>query len=78
MWNEIPAMLGNLVGGITFVGLTLCGTYAHTAPSRRVSHPAVAPAVPDQVAVCGRVMTGMSWPALQAEPGQPVVACQQP
>ena len=34
IWNEIPTILGNLVGGMTFVGLTLYSTHARTAPSR--------------------------------------------
>lgn len=34
IWNEIPTVLGNLVGGITFVGLTLYATHVRTAPKR--------------------------------------------
>jgi formate/nitrite transporter len=34
LWNEIPTVVGNLVGGITFVGLTLYSTHAKTAPAR--------------------------------------------
>jgi formate/nitrite transporter len=34
-WNEIPTVVGNLVGGLTFVGLTLYATHSRTAPSRR-------------------------------------------
>lgn len=36
VWNEIPTVLGNLVGGITFTGLTLYSTHAKTAPKRKV------------------------------------------
>jgi formate transporter len=36
VWNEIPTVLGNLIGGITFTGLTLYTTHARTAPKRRV------------------------------------------
>jgi formate transporter len=36
VWNEIPTVLGNLVGGITFTGLTLYSTHARTAPKRKV------------------------------------------
>lgn len=36
VWNEIPTVLGNLVGGITFVGLTLYATHVRTAPKRAV------------------------------------------
>lgn len=39
LWNEIPTVVGNLVGGLTFVGLTLYTTHARTGPSRRVSPP---------------------------------------
>ncbi len=34
VWNEIPTVLGNLVGGLTFVGLTLYATHLRTAPAR--------------------------------------------
>ncbi|MGV9803003.1 formate/nitrite transporter family protein [Mycobacterium sp. NPDC003449] len=30
IWNEIPTVLGNLVGGLAFVGLTLYATHART------------------------------------------------
>jgi len=33
-WNEIPTVLGNLVGGLTFTGLTLYATHIRTSPSR--------------------------------------------
>lgn len=35
VWNEIPTVIGNLVGGLTFVGLTLYFTHVRTAPDRR-------------------------------------------
>jgi formate transporter len=35
VWNEIPTVLGNLLGGITFTGLTLYSTHMRTAPPRR-------------------------------------------
>lgn len=35
IWNEIPTVIGNLVGGLTFVGLTLYATHSRTAPSRK-------------------------------------------
>lgn len=35
VWNEIPTVVGNLVGGLTFVGLTLYATHARTASERR-------------------------------------------
>ena len=35
VWNEIPTVLGNLVGGLSFVGLTLYSTHVRTAPKRK-------------------------------------------
>jgi len=34
IWNEIPTVIGNLVGGLSFVGLTLYSTHVRTAPKR--------------------------------------------
>ncbi|WP_119155334.1 formate/nitrite transporter family protein [Caldimonas tepidiphila] len=34
IWNELPTVLGNLVGGLTFTGLTLYTTHVRTAPKR--------------------------------------------
>ncbi|GAA5125549.1 formate/nitrite transporter family protein [Haloechinothrix salitolerans] len=34
VWNEIPTIVGNIVGGLTFVGLTVYATHARTGPSR--------------------------------------------
>jgi formate/nitrite transporter len=34
IWNELPTVLGNLVGGLTFTGLTLYTTHIKTAPKR--------------------------------------------
>ena len=34
VWNEIPTVLGNLVGGMAFTGLTLYTTHVRTAPKR--------------------------------------------
>ncbi len=34
IWNEIPTVVGNLVGGLAFTGLTLYATHLKTAPSR--------------------------------------------
>jgi formate/nitrite transporter len=36
IWNEIPTVLGNLVGGLSFTGLTLYATHIKTAPKRTV------------------------------------------
>lgn len=37
IWNEIPVVLGNLVGGLTFTGLMLYSTHARTSPKRVVA-----------------------------------------
>ena len=34
IWNEIPTVLGNLVGGLAFTGLTLYATHIKTSPKR--------------------------------------------
>ncbi|HZF19115.1 MAG TPA: formate/nitrite transporter family protein [Burkholderiales bacterium] len=34
LWNEIPTVLGNLVGGLSFTGLTLYATHVRTAPKK--------------------------------------------
>jgi formate/nitrite transporter len=36
LWNEIPTVLGNLVGGLSFTGLTLYATHVRTLPRRDV------------------------------------------
>lgn len=36
VWNEIPTVLGNIVGGLTFTGLTLYSTHIRTAPRRGI------------------------------------------
>jgi formate/nitrite transporter len=36
VWNETPTLLGNLVGGLTFVGLIIYATHARTAPTRQL------------------------------------------
>jgi len=36
IWNEIPTALGNLVGGLSFTGLTLYATHVKTAPKREL------------------------------------------
>ncbi|WP_457648304.1 formate/nitrite transporter family protein [Profundibacter sp.] len=37
VWNEIPTVLGNIVGGITFVGLTLYTTHIRTSAKRNAA-----------------------------------------
>jgi formate transporter len=39
IWNEIPTVIGNLVGGLAFTGLTLYATHIRTAPKRSGSQP---------------------------------------
>jgi formate transporter len=39
IWNEVPTVVGNLVGGLAFTGLTLYTTHVMTAP-KRVAAPA--------------------------------------
>jgi formate transporter len=34
VWNELPTVVGNLVGGLTFVGLTLYATHARPGTGR--------------------------------------------
>lgn len=36
IWNELPVVLGNLVGGLAFTGLTLYSTHVRTAPKRKI------------------------------------------
>ena len=37
LWNELPVVLGNLVGGLTFTGLMLYTTHVKTSPKRNVN-----------------------------------------
>jgi formate/nitrite transporter FocA (FNT family) len=34
VWNELPSVIGNMVGGLAFNGLTLYSTHLKTAPRR--------------------------------------------
>ncbi|MFV0295326.1 MAG: formate/nitrite transporter family protein [Hyphomicrobiaceae bacterium] len=36
-WNEIPTVIGNLVGGLTFVGAMIYSTHYRTSPSRKAA-----------------------------------------
>ena len=36
IWNEIPTVLGNLIGGLAFTGLTLYATHAKTGAKREL------------------------------------------
>ena len=40
LWNEIPTVVGNLVGGLTFVGAMIYSTHYKTGPSRKPSYAA--------------------------------------
>ena len=37
-WNEIPTVLGNLVGGLAFTGLTLYATHVRTGTKRPMNN----------------------------------------
>lgn len=39
IWNELPTVVGNLVGGLAFTGLTLYATHVRTAPRRMAAMP---------------------------------------
>lgn len=39
IWNELPTVIGNFVGGFTFVGLTLYATHLKTGPKRVHARP---------------------------------------
>jgi formate/nitrite transporter len=42
VWNEIPTLVGNIVGGIAFTGLMLYATHAKPGPVRRTAPPPMA------------------------------------
>jgi formate/nitrite transporter FocA (FNT family) len=42
LWNEIPTILGNIVGGLTFVGAMIYST--HYKKSKNLNAPVQAPA----------------------------------
>ena len=44
IWNEIPTLVGNIVGGIAFTGLMLYSTHARTGPVRARASTAAAAA----------------------------------
>lgn len=52
VWNEIPTVIGNLVGGLTFVGLMLYTTHYRTKPKRNAQP--VPEAEPDDLVTAGR------------------------
>lgn len=40
-WNELPTVIGNLVGGLTFVGAMIYSTHYKTSPGRKAVNAAV-------------------------------------
>ncbi len=44
LWNEIPTVIGNLVGGLAFVGLTLYSTHYRTGAKRSAASAVSTPA----------------------------------
>jgi formate/nitrite transporter FocA (FNT family) len=36
IWNELPTVLGNMVGGLVFVGLPLYYTHVRMSPDRNL------------------------------------------
>jgi formate/nitrite transporter len=51
IWNEIPTLLGNILGGMTFTGSMLYATHVRTAPKRKpvVAMPPAATPVADGI-----------------------------
>ena len=47
MWNELPTVLGNIVGGLALTGLTLYTTHLRTQPRRELNGRGPAPAMAD-------------------------------
>ncbi|MFM9376850.1 formate/nitrite transporter family protein [Gordonia sp. VNK21] len=47
LWNELPVVLGNLVGGLLFTGLAIYLTHYRPAPKRVIAEPAAADSGPD-------------------------------
>jgi formate/nitrite transporter FocA (FNT family) len=43
LWNEIPTVVGNLVGGLLFVGLALYSTHIRTQPKINSPGPQAGP-----------------------------------
>ena len=37
LWNELPVVLGNLAGGLVFVGLPIYYTHAKTSATRKLN-----------------------------------------
>lgn len=59
LWNEIPTVLGNLVGGLAFVGLPIFLTHARTRAARTAVVTSTPPA-DDRVEVAAPAVAGMA------------------
>jgi formate/nitrite transporter FocA (FNT family) len=58
VWNELPTVIGNMVGGITFTGLTLYATHLKTAPKRSPASAGALPRNNREVAVGSSSLAG--------------------
>ncbi len=50
LWNEIPTVVGNLVGGLLFVGLALYATHIRTQPKLDAARPQASPVLEGELA----------------------------
>jgi hypothetical protein len=66
VWNEIPTVLGNLVGGLAFTGLTLYSTHIRTAARRNVVEHPQRRATAASAAVTGATVTGSTVSSARA------------
>ncbi|MFE6733540.1 formate/nitrite transporter family protein [Microbacterium sp. NPDC057650] len=60
LWNELPTILGNLVGGLLFVGLPLYLTHGRPAARRRTDRSLARPAAPLHVVAAAPVLADQS------------------
>jgi hypothetical protein len=60
LWNEIPTVLGNLVGGIAFTSLTLYATHVVTVPKRTAAPGPAVLAFPETSSRAGWATSGQS------------------
>jgi len=83
VWNEIPTVLGNLVGGLLFVGLPLYLTYGRTSsprtPGRVRRGISARRAVAEAISTSGPAAAAISpAPALGGEAAAPASAADEP
>jgi len=72
VWNEIPTVLGNLVGGLLLTGLPLYLTHGRPSARRGAATPSV-PSAPSAPAVAGEGASPVDGPAPERElVGDPV------